>query len=260
MSSAEENSRHLLTFEDGDTVFAQGDEGGEMFIIEEGRIEILLEGEGEPTSLGILEAGDFFGEMSVLEAGRRTATARSLGRSRLMPVHAAVLTEIVQRSPETALRMMRKLCARIRELQLRLHREVGAVRHVDEAAPAQRPDAGSRPLGGRLVHPSGQDFPLAEDALIGRPDSATGIIPEIDVSEIGGGHSVSRQHARIVHRDGRFYLAEEAGAKNGTRVNGERLGTGESRELHHGDLIRLGEMELTVDLTADRADAVTPRG
>lgn len=53
--------------------------------------------------------------------------------------------------------------------------------------------------------------------------------------------SVSRHHARIVVEGSRATL-EDLGSKNGTRLNSERLT--DARELHDGDVIRLGAVRL----------------
>jgi CRP/FNR family cyclic AMP-dependent transcriptional regulator len=65
------------TFPEGTVVFKEGDPSGEMYVIEKGTIEILRNGEdGKPLVIASLDEGDFFGEMSLLEARRRCATAR----------------------------------------------------------------------------------------------------------------------------------------------------------------------------------------
>ena len=56
------------TFAAGDLIFAQGDLGTEMFIIQEGEVEIVKHINGESHILSHLEKGDFFGEMALLEA------------------------------------------------------------------------------------------------------------------------------------------------------------------------------------------------
>ena len=55
--------------------------------------------------------------------------------------------------------------------------------------------------------------------------------------------AVSRRHARLSFRDGRWIL-QDLGSRNGTRVNGVRVGRCEVRP---GDLVELGNTHLTVD-------------
>ena len=131
------SSRHLVTYADGERIFAQGDRGDEMYIVQDGEVEIVLTGDdGTEVSLATLERGDFFGEMAVLEGAPRTATARSKGGCSVLPLRGALFVEMLQRDPETTLRIMRKLCSRIRELQDRLSDLAdGDASFVREAAP-----------------------------------------------------------------------------------------------------------------------------
>lgn len=79
----------------------------------------------------------------------------------------------------------------------------------------------------------GASFRLrSETCVIGRDDGV-----EILVEDV----RVSRRHA-VIERDGRRLTLADAGSTNGTWLNGERL-TG-AAELHDGDRIRLGGLEL----------------
>jgi membrane protease subunit (stomatin/prohibitin family) len=80
--------------------------------------------------------------------------------------------------------------------------------------------------------------------LIGRPDPARGIFPDIDLSshggEIGG---VSRQHARLIVNGGQV-LIEDLHSLNSTFLNNQRLAPGQRFPLNDGDEIRLGGLVL----------------
>ena len=58
------------------------------------------------------------------------------------------------------------------------------------------------------------------------------------------GKSVSRRHAKIEFRDGKFFLTEEIGTLNNTSVNGVKLETGVMTPLLAGDEIGLGAVKL----------------
>ncbi len=251
MSPDSDPSRHLVAYSDGQIIFSQGDEGGEMYIIEDGQVEILLEDDdGDSVSLATLERGDFFGEMAVLDGAPRTATARSKGDCRVLPLRGAQFTEMLQRNPGTTLRIMKKLSGRVRELQRRLGDVLGSSETVvDEAAPAAPPPPpAARPLAVRLVHESGVGFELPDvaEALIGRPDSSVGRVPEIDLTPLDDERSVSRSHARLVNRDGSLFLIEETGTTNGTFANAQRLETGVAHEVFDGDSLSFGGVVLTL--------------
>ena len=65
-----------LSFSEGERIFSQGDLGTEMFIIQEGKIEIQLPRGAETLKPTILGPGDFFGELSLFEDQRRDTTAK----------------------------------------------------------------------------------------------------------------------------------------------------------------------------------------
>lgn len=61
--------------------------------------------------------------------------------------------------------------------------------------------------------------------------------------------TISREHARLFQRDGTWQVAD-LNSSNGTFVNGKKV----SRQaVHHGDLIRFGELEFQVDLASAQA-------
>jgi NADH dehydrogenase len=65
-------------FEPGEDVFRQGDLGDRMFIILSGRAEVLRDDSGRGTKLAEIGAGEYFGEMALLDQTTRRATVRCL--------------------------------------------------------------------------------------------------------------------------------------------------------------------------------------
>lgn len=89
-------------------------------------------------------------------------------------------------------------------------------------------------------------FPLntSGEINIGRIDPHRGIRPEIDLSRFDMAARVSRRHARIIARDGEFYI-EDLGSSNGTVLNGRtRLAPQTPVRLNPGDTIRIGQTVL----------------
>ena len=94
---------------------------------------------------------------------------------------------------------------------------------------------------------TGQLLPLAQDRgefLVGRPDLANGIDPEVDLGPYDQNRSLSRRHARIVLRDGVYFVREDNSTPNGTYVHDERIATGVDVPLKPGDRIRFGTIEV----------------
>jgi hypothetical protein len=102
----------------GQTVFREGDPGSDMYIIESGSIDIMRIDRGK-TPLATLESGDFFGEMAVLEDQPRFATAIATQPTRLLKIDRAGFTGVLSGNVEIAIRIMRKLTARLRRAEQR---------------------------------------------------------------------------------------------------------------------------------------------
>ena len=61
-------------YEDGDIIVRQGEQGDNMFVIQEGKVEVLKETDGKETRLRIAGEGEFMGEMAIFERVDRSAT------------------------------------------------------------------------------------------------------------------------------------------------------------------------------------------
>jgi pSer/pThr/pTyr-binding forkhead associated (FHA) protein len=89
---------------------------------------------------------------------------------------------------------------------------------------------------------AGKQFPLNnQDANIGRWDADGGVFPDVDLDSDDPEAKVSRRHARISLREGK-YVIEDLGSTNGTFVNrGHRLTPGDRQPLKDGDEIIVGK-------------------
>lgn len=234
----------------GDLIFKEGDLGTEMFIIHEGKVEILNQVGDEDQLLAVLEKGDFFGEMSVLEDLPRAATARAATDCRLLQINGSTFDQLLQGNPEIAVRMMRKLSRRLRETDELLKSVMGTnVRSSREVPKAVAQVVAEGPE--KLMHvPSRMEFFLSNgpETTIGRKDPVTGIYPDIDLTPVDTQRSVSRRHAKIYRRGGKFFLSEEIGSMNSTFLNGGRLDTGVPSELRPGDEVRCGVVNLRFEV------------
>lgn len=98
---------HLRTYQQGEVVFNEGDPGVGMYIIIEGKVNITKKTEGGGSiELVTLENGDFFGEISVIEGGPRTATARTIEKTELLGFFKSDLEELIERKPSTAVKIL----------------------------------------------------------------------------------------------------------------------------------------------------------
>lgn len=91
-------------------------------------------------------------------------------------------------------------------------------------------------------------FDLGGTMVVGRahPDSA--YYPDIDLGAFGGGdQGVSREHL-FFKLDGERVVVVDNNSANGTRLNGQTLKPGEAYPVRNGDELKLGLMELQVEL------------
>jgi len=66
------------SFQEGDTVFKEGDQGDQAFVVQEGAFEITKSKGDEEIILGMVEKGAIFGEMALIDDSPRMATARAV--------------------------------------------------------------------------------------------------------------------------------------------------------------------------------------
>jgi CRP-like cAMP-binding protein len=236
---------YTLELKAGEYVFREGELGTEMYILNEGKVEILNQVGDEEQVLAVLEKGDFFGEMSVLEDLPRAASARAVTDIRLLQINGSTFDQLLQGNPEIAVRMMRKLSRRLRETD-ELLKAMGGTKVTSREMP--RPAVQTTAEGPeRLVHPpSGMEFHLSNgsETTIGRKDPVTGIYPDIDLTPVDSQRSVSRRHAKIYRRGSKYFFGEEIGTMNSTFLNGKRLETGIPAEIRAGDELRCGVVVL----------------
>jgi hypothetical protein len=255
--------RYIVAHPMGDIIFSEGDIGTEMYILQSGSVELFKQIAGETRVLATLDKGDFFGEMSVLEDLPRTASARAKTDVELVKINGAMFDTMLKSNTEIAVRMMRKLSRRLREVTAMLEDALGRrvaeeerppAPVVEEEKPARRKPTASRekvvPQGDvcRLISGDGQTefFMNREgDTLVGRADPVTGITPDVDLSPLDPQRSTSRRHAKVYQLAGHFYVMEEIGVMNGTFVNETRLATGAPVAIQNGDTLKFGLVALT---------------
>ena len=104
----------LQKFTTGQIIFHRGDPSDSVFRIVSGRVEILRALGDEPVLLGTVAAGEFLGEMSLLEERRHSATARAASDVEAELVTRAQFFEQVSSDPVLARAMMLRLSRRLR--------------------------------------------------------------------------------------------------------------------------------------------------
>jgi CRP-like cAMP-binding protein len=251
---AEKNpfAKFLTHFRKGHVLFREGDDGEDMFIIQSGRVAIKKKVKDGDATLAVLEKGDFFGEMSILERLPRAATAEIVEDGDLIVISGETFGDMIKANPEIAVRMLRKQSIRLRETNRQLEHVLATGGGVMPEPPREvEPPAGTAStlktdaLAYFISTATGNVFPVfKEEALIGRFDSVTGMKPEVDLTGEDQSRNISRRHARLVIKDKKYFVAEEIGTMNGTFLNGKKLLNGVLTPIRDGDELVLCRLTL----------------
>ena len=99
----------------GEVIFSHGDPGDALFAVVSGKVRISTgSAAGREIFLNIMEPGDTFGEIALLDGGPRTATATAFVAAELVSIRRGPLFEMLEREPKAALELLRLAGQRLR--------------------------------------------------------------------------------------------------------------------------------------------------
>jgi CRP-like cAMP-binding protein len=105
----------VARFEPHRVIFSKGDKGDCLYGILSGRVWIYSNSaEGAEIMLNVLEQGDLFGEIALLDGSTRTASAAAMEQTDLLRIHRAHFLPYVKANPDLILAMLTLLCQRLR--------------------------------------------------------------------------------------------------------------------------------------------------
>jgi len=102
-------------FREGSMIFREGDKGDKLYIVLDGRVRIskFIPGVGEE-ALTVLDRGDFFGEMALIDDMARSADAKAHETdATVLSIDRATLNEILSMDPHASLQFLNLLCRMI---------------------------------------------------------------------------------------------------------------------------------------------------
>ncbi len=112
-----------VKFAAGTTLFHRGDPGDSLYVVRSGEVEIFFKNDtGERILLETARAGDFFGEVSLLDGGPRTASAHVTLDVEAVEVDREDLAELVKIRPGAAMELLTATGRRLRETNEKLRR------------------------------------------------------------------------------------------------------------------------------------------
>ncbi|HWQ14299.1 MAG TPA: Crp/Fnr family transcriptional regulator [Roseiflexaceae bacterium] len=104
------------TFERGETIFHQGSAGSVLYIVVSGQVRIYTTSEsGQELSVGIMRAGDFFGELAVLDGNPRSASAQAMCRTVTLTLDRAAFLQAIGACPSVAAAILGMMTTRLRQ-------------------------------------------------------------------------------------------------------------------------------------------------
>ncbi len=107
-----------LHFAAGETVFQAGDPGREMYVVQEGAVEIWFDGD----MVEHLGPGGIFGEMALIDEEHiRAGTARAVAETRLATIDERRFKYLCERSPYFPIEVMRAMAHRLRRVNKQLY-------------------------------------------------------------------------------------------------------------------------------------------
>lgn len=196
--------KYAQTFPAGTVLFEEGDMGEVMYVIQSGEIEIRRMLNEQSRVLAVLPAGEFFGEMAIVNNRPRSATAIVRRQARLLVIDGQTFEAMLRGKTEIAVRMIKTMASRLeranQQLELLLlknanHRVVQCLRQLAEA------QSGGEPTGAVYI-------PISLDDLAARVALTEDEVADI-LQRLASAQLVV--HASAAGIEGHGYVVPEVG-------------------------------------------------
>jgi CRP/FNR family transcriptional regulator, cyclic AMP receptor protein len=102
-----------LTFEPGERLVEEGLLGETLFVVMQGKAKVMRRGR----RVGSVVPGDFFGELSTIDGGPRTATVVAETPMRVLRLFRATLRKLLDDEPQLAVKILDGMVRRIRQVE-----------------------------------------------------------------------------------------------------------------------------------------------
>lgn len=102
-------------FASGHAIVTEGEAGIAMFVISDGRVEVVKDEQGQEVKIDELGRGSFFGDMALFENFPRNATVRAVGDVTCLALTQWDVHAELRETPEVAIQLLKALVRRLRE-------------------------------------------------------------------------------------------------------------------------------------------------
>lgn len=111
-------SSRMITknFETGSLIFMENSEGEMCFFVAEGSVKVTrLSQDGKEVILAMLNKGEFFGEMSLLDGESRSANVIALEKTKVLTLNRKDFLSVLQDYPQIAIQLLKEMAHRLRK-------------------------------------------------------------------------------------------------------------------------------------------------
>lgn len=110
-------------YRDGEIIIKQGEPGNCLYVIQEGRVEVISENNGVEVKVAELGETEFFGEMGLFEKDVRSCTVRALGDAKVLTIDKKNFYKSIHQDSTLAYRLLEKMSNRLREANKKINKE-----------------------------------------------------------------------------------------------------------------------------------------
>jgi len=225
-------------FQASKLIFSEGDQGDEAYRVVEGAVEISVQRDGQKLVLAILEAGETFGEMAMIESRPRSASARTLEPTMIEVIARQDFQQMLDEGGKQIVPYLTMIFDRLRVTNERLLMALSQLNELQPAVKHRHQDIFGSRRNSAIVHiePDSEEMrqqtPLRKRCLrffpfhFGRRAQLAGAEPMVQNQLLIADRSpfrVSRQHC-MIDTSGDAVFIEDKTSQLGTIVNGILIG------------------------------------
>ena len=234
----------VITFKAGETIIEEGDEGSWAYVILSGKARVFKNtGLGE-VALAIMENGQVFGEMALIEDRPRSASVKAETNLKLRVIDREQFNELLRGNPSRLIPIMKSLFERLRQssemLAERAEDNLAGYKNNIEVILEGQSVKAKRALHDRKLLIT--QFPYRIGRYVPSYDSETDVFYNNNLAiEEEKPYVISRNHLSINYEGGKYWVVDR-GSAFGLVVNGQEIGgkTKRSRialDIDHNQLI-----------------------
>jgi CRP-like cAMP-binding protein len=253
-------------FKAGEIIFEEGDSSVCVYRIESGDVEVFVESNGQTVILGVMGAGEFLGEMGMVDDQPRSASARAISDVTASRYEEDEFFQLISQDSSSAERMIIRLCERLRNVTKKYTQEavLGGKAFIDEATSTNEELGRSLLQNGRKEGGSAEPkltlFPSSQQLAQLLPEGGipvrqlpftVGRLPEGKESEStihidlkipdSMPYRLSRRHFALYQASGGYGILD-LGSALGTELNGNFLGRDFGKDFEY---LKMGANRIT---------------